>query len=759
MVSDDLESLLEQMLPGAGHRSSGDSDAPPFPAALDLQPRGVLGRGGSGWVYRAYDPVLDREVAVKISRPEGGRAVRDAMLAEARRTAALQHPSVLAVYRVQAVDGLLCIVFQLASPTTLATRLTEWRTAPDSAWTAPSRLDLLRDVIDAVALAHSHGIVHGDLKPTNISVADTRKPTVLDWGGLSVQTGTFSGTPAYAAPERLDGQPPTPEADVWALGALLYEVLTLRPLRVHGAGRPLSDVLAVWRDAAPPPVAEITALDPGLADAVLAALSPTAAHRPSAAALAQAVGAVLTGQADRSRRTSWARRHVERARSLMHQFNAGERRLTEEKQVAAVQRMKVPSWAPEGDKLALWSAEDRLEHQLDLQALTWTDAVEAALVASTLEPDNDETQQLLADIWYERLVMAETRGYAGEAALCLSRVRAHDRGRHSGLVDATARLSIDVEPADARVVLTLLGISDRRLDPVASVELTAPVHGHSLEPGSWLVTVHAPGHTPLAYPLRLERLEHARVRLRPRTASAIGVGWVLVPAGSFRLGGDRLAPHALEPCSPVLPGFFARRTPVTAAEWLAFLLELEPPERADHLPRQAGPVSGDRPLWPIERGIPTLGPTYRSDWPVVGVSLPSAQAFAAWHSHHTGRPVRLPREEEWEKLARGADGRAYPWGQHFDPSFCHMRDSRSGRPTPVPVGSITNDTSVYGAVDLAGGVREWTLSTWGDGRAVVRGGGWLSDASACRLAARMGHDPTLPALDIGFRLVSAREAE
>jgi serine/threonine-protein kinase len=200
---------------------------------------GELGRGGMGVVYRAHDPELDREVAIKhIQLPvDASRDVRDELekrfRREAKAAARIRHPGVVAIHDVGTTDSGLYLVMELVDGESLARRL-ERGAFPDR----PAAIEVAARAAEALAAAHRAGVVHRDVKPANILISHDGRVMLTDFGVARsldevselTRTGMVVGSPAYMAPEQLRGGAVDGRADLFSLGVVLYEmVLRKRP--------------------------------------------------------------------------------------------------------------------------------------------------------------------------------------------------------------------------------------------------------------------------------------------------------------------------------------------------------------------------------------------------------------------------------------------------------------------------------------------------------------------------------------------------
>lgn len=218
----------------------------------------VVGEGGAGVVYRARQVSLDRIVAIKVLRSgrfaSAGELVR--FRAEAELAARLDHPLIVPVFEIGELDGAPYFSMKLIEGASLAERVSDF--AGDFAASAK----LVAEIARAVHHGHQRGVLHRDLKPSNVLLDAAGRPHVADFGiakrmderGPRTFTGSFRGTPAYMAPEQVTGREVTVRTDVYALGGLLYELLTGRP-PVEGQG--LAQILRGVQELEPPPARSI----------------------------------------------------------------------------------------------------------------------------------------------------------------------------------------------------------------------------------------------------------------------------------------------------------------------------------------------------------------------------------------------------------------------------------------------------------------------------------------------------------------------
>ena len=190
-----------------------------------------LGQGAMGKVYRARDPILDREVALKTVPPAllTGKDTLARFRREARAAARLQHPNIVTIYELGEVEGTYYIAMELVEGMELGEAMD-----PSTALSVEQKIRMMVDVCRGLDFAHKMGIVHRDVKPANIRVRHDGVVKILDFGIARVgesdltQTGMVLGTPSYISPELLQGAKVDHRADMWAVGVILYEILSGR---------------------------------------------------------------------------------------------------------------------------------------------------------------------------------------------------------------------------------------------------------------------------------------------------------------------------------------------------------------------------------------------------------------------------------------------------------------------------------------------------------------------------------------------------
>ena len=801
-----------------GGRTSASDDLPLRIGRYEIH--GELGRGGMGRVFRAYDPEMKRFVALKVLNMG---VETDRLWREAQAAARVSHPNIVTVFDVSVDPNGAYLAMELIEGATLAKAWAEWP------WRKVTQS--IEIVARAVAHAHLQGVIHRDLKPANVMIAANGEVKVLDLGLARVEggqtltgSGDSLGTPAYMAPEQVQGKRATASADIWALGVMLYEGLTGElPFGSEAVGEVFTKIL---NDDPVPPRALNPRVPWELEVLCLKALEKRPEARfASAADLADELKRWLDGESIRARPASWAslvarriRRHkavsiltailvlglaewgaevawreIRFRRALAEGTEAslkeavrldpdsaeaerGLRRLEAEGLVAfadgraaeldevharLVER-KSAETELEGTAARLDAESEVARERLRLEDLFFR-AESSYAEALATDPGNLRARQSLARLYSLRYLDAEDAGdVVGQAAFA-DKVRLYDSlQRYVPLLSGRGRVSIRTTPPGAQVTIS-------RYVPIAGegrVEVreemplgVSPIVDVPVDRGSFLLRIVSPGKRETRVPVLVERDKALTLVVPLYSEEEIGAGFVYVPPGPFVLGGDPRAYGSYPRRTAVLEGFFVSRCEVTTSEYAAYLEELwtrDPKEAAARVPRRK-----DETLWTIHAGEVGLGVT-QPDWPVACVTWHDAKAYCAWRtSRETGWEVRLPTELEWEKAARGADGRAFPWGDGFEWSYCRGAAPGAGPGLPFAAGTCARDESPYGAMDMAGSVFEWCGDLFDAVRGYpnLRGGSWVqSNPQDFRAASHGGMEPELRFEGCGFRVVKVPKA-
>ena len=380
-----------------------------------------------------------------------------------------------------------------------------------------------------------------------------------------------------------------------------------------------------------------------------------------------------------------------------------------------------------------------------------------ALARDPLDPGARRRAADVANLW---LIAAE-RDHEPEVArdLAARLAEVDDDGSRRARLAAPAHLRVTTVPSGARVVLHQVTIDAEGRsveDEGREIELGAPL---ALAAGSYLLDARAPGRYGARYPLLLGRAGEADVEIPLPPEVAVPSGFVFVPGGVSLLGApDVEAVRNAQAAAPEHPvsvgGFLIGEHEVTFAEYLEFLATLPSVDRAARRPRGAIELTYDGDGTPVlvqragygfeamrvRRGEPFCRPKRSArrcqDWlrfPVVGVSLDDAEAYVGWLARGRVPGARLCSEPEWERAARGADGRLFPQGNALHPGDANFDATYATAADQMgldEVGSFPADRSPFGVLDLAGNVAEWV---GGAGR--MSRGGHLDNSSIFARAA------------------------
>jgi len=803
------ERTQHRTLPGFGPDDENEATALVEPAARDRYALGrPLGEGGVGRVVDALDTAIGRRVALKVLRREGqkDRVASARFLREARVTARLEHPSVIPVYEVGTLsDGRPFYSMPIVEHRSLREVLDD--PARRVELSRARSCAILVQVCRGLSYAHARGVIHRDIKPENILLGDFGEIYIADWGlckvvgeedvprptrgrvettELATEVGWTLGTPGYMSPEQTAGTWGVVDArsDLFSVGVILYELLSGQ-LPFTGANAVA--MMAATVSDEPRPLREI---DPDcpllLEDLCRSLLAKKKEERPaSAAEVADEIEDFLEGAKERERRRAEAAELCERARGPAARHREAEAERDHLRAQARALLERIEAHAPIEHKRPGWALENRAD-ELEIESgRALAEAVELYSQALGHDRRNREARAGLADLYWSRARQAEADRAEPARIFNESRVLEFDDGRYAAILQAGGRLSLRSQPEGADVFASMYAEVNRVLVPTGERYLgRTPLLEAPLEPGSYLLVLRRAGWRETRYPVRLLRGEHHAADLVLYTDEEIGHDFVHVPRGATAIGGDGEAFDSLPGQEVALADFAMARFPVTFDDYMEFINELGDEEAARRAPRDLASnmmlAHRDR-RWVLRTDLVIEGdgrqfcrPDQVGRVAAMAMSWFDAVAYCAWRSRRDAVAYRLPTEAEWEKAARGADSRVFPWGSRFDPTFCKMKESRPGLPQPEPIGAFPLDESVYGIRDLCGGMRTWAADVHGvvtveealaepepgatSGRLkarVNRGGAWNIPMLRCRSAARFRNFASDRYVNNGLRLVKS----
>lgn len=679
-----------------------------------------------------------------------------------------------------------------------------------------SEASLERDLPESSEGSSEANLSRPALTRSEVSVVTDRS---LD-DSQSTVVGAVSGTPAYMSPEQSSGTVTLDvRTDIYSLGAILYEVLSgsapyaLEPYRedilsLAKHGPPLSVEEALLKDRLRrPEVAEqISELElrsnlsiPGdLVKVCQRAMQrDREARYASVSQLMSELSPWLEGTKQRAQALSLYQ-ESEQASVEIERLSTRAQALRARAQ-AELQALEL--WVGEDQKAPIWAIEDEAE-LLEREVLSKR-AQREVLLRSALQHSSDllEARLSLAQMYHASHESAELNQEPTlNIELALRETLSHipdqhpNKRAHLRYLNGEGALTLITDPPGAEVLLYRYEPHHRRLVPKFKRSLgESPLIKVPLEPGSYLCKVQHPSTIEVHYPVYIERGHHwdgvppeggEPVSIYLPRQGELGLNERYIPAGWFWSGGDPQSPKSLIKrrlwCEPLV----YQRFPITNREFMSFLHALVAQGDEElalrYAPREDGTNTElSTMIYHYEGGRFSFKEEekwakWELDWPVYAVDWYGANAYAEWLNQHHDLGWRLPGDLEWEKVTRGVDGRPYPWGDFFDPSWACMRDSHpEGVASPASVYDFPYDQSVYGVSGVSGNARTWCLDVWstegphlesarvpepsqGDSKQgmyrTLRCGSWYNSSTFLRACYRFDAIDTLRFRLLGFRL-------
>ncbi len=695
-----------------------NADAPLSGRFADYHILRELGRGGMGVVYEAEQGTLGRRVALKVLPPALARGdFLERFHTEARAAAKLRHANIVQVYETGRFGGHHFIAMELVAGKSLHDVIKTERITPRRAAT------LTHALADALAYAHANGVIHRDVKPTNVIVGQGDHVYLMDFGlaregegeGLT-RTDMVIGTPSYMPPEQAKGERGATDAqsDVYSLGATLYELLTGQPPFVAATWQ--SIIPKVMNEEPSPPRKLVAAIPRDLETIVLKAMEKTKLRRYSSMASLRAdLKRWLEGEPIQARPVSIAERLMRKARKNRAATGLGTAVLVV--LLAAVGlwwRGRERDWAAAREKLAEFKAL-RAKGDAGSVRASWDRLSEAI----SLSREGREFLEAKSDARYEDLKAAIAKEQYDVALLDLLKDADAKVGKYAGeipkldeLITGIGSLEIHTDPEGASYKIydfNEKGLWDIQQsgDKYLLASGTTPMPKRPWPMGEYLIIYDPGDFASTNYPIAVERNEAQVVNVKLLPAEGVPKGFVYIPEGLIVMPSSKL--HADE--KRVVHAFLVASSEVRQCDYSAVLLAAGDdgttriPKRVDGSPAWSGPEP--------PRGHEVL--------PISGITSEDAAFYC------TAVGGRLPTRDEFLRLAAGETERRYCWGNQWLPGRVACLPSIASR-VPVRDSSFCEGESPFGCWHVLGNVSEWIAVTRDETHPVyVAAGGSIAD--------------------------------
>jgi serine/threonine protein kinase len=739
-----------------------------------------IGRGGNAIVYLAHDQKLDRPVALKMLHAFAYHPYRRRILERFRRgaqaAARLHHPNILPVYDFGEWQGTFFIAMQYVQGHTLRQHLLgdDETIRPVEPMPLPQALKIIQAVSAALQHAHEHGVIHRDVKPSNILLADNGNIYLTDFGLAHVEgaapitrSGETLGTPHYMSPEQGRGLPINHRSDIYSLGVVLFQMLTGQ-VPFH-ADTPAPVILKHMVDPLPNP----RTLNPEISLMVEVVLRKALAKNPSDryGTVKEFIQELEKAAADHEAEIA--------AQTAPTVVGAPPARLEQGGPAG-------PPRPPTGARPVDRTAELR-DYDLDTSPLPPTRGSDRGR----------DMKWAIVGLILAGLVAVIVCGVA--AFLLLGGPDLLDRRtptppQVAGATPTPSQIpatpTATPQPTETEVIVTTTETPTETATPTPSptvppdtptatpsdtpspTDTDTPTLTPTFTPQPTATATATPTATftpqPTATPTATPTTTSTPTA-SPTQPPPIPSGMVLIPAGNFIQGSSDAeivaarqmcadgfggtCPHPLEWFSDETPrrtvyldAFYIDKLEVTNQQFAAFAAATNYQTDAEK--------KSESQTW---RTFNTPG---RENRPVIWISWNDANAYCQW----AGK--RLPTEAEWEKAARGTDGRIWPWSSNWENTRANTSDGGPGDVTPV--GSYPTGASSYGVMDMTGNVWEW-VADWYDPHwysnsplqnpgsppsgvsRVLRGGSFRNPPWEVRAVHRHSGGPDGYAPDHGFR--------